>query len=114
MNPHADPRELQRAKNAENQRIRRADCGRIEEETNQAGARCKSPGLVECKSKQQAMAREVPGVVERKSAQQAAARDVPRVIEEENNQQCARCKTPGLVVIGDGLMLLLSIAKQHD
>jgi hypothetical protein len=39
MNPRADPRELQRAKNAENQRIRRADCGRIEEENDQRCAR---------------------------------------------------------------------------
>jgi hypothetical protein len=35
MNPHADPKELHRAKKADNQRIRRADCGRREEENNQ-------------------------------------------------------------------------------
>jgi hypothetical protein len=35
MNPHADPRELRRAKNADNQRLRHADHGRREEENNQ-------------------------------------------------------------------------------
>jgi hypothetical protein len=71
MNPHADPRELQHAKNAENQRIRCADSGRIEEENDQRCARRKTSGVVECKSAQQATAREVPGVVERESVQQA-------------------------------------------
>ncbi len=39
MNPHADPRELHRLKKADNHRIRRADCGRREEENNQGCAR---------------------------------------------------------------------------
>jgi hypothetical protein len=50
MNPHADPRELHRAKKADNQRMRRADCGRREEEINQQHARHKTLGVVECKS----------------------------------------------------------------
>jgi hypothetical protein len=35
MNPHADPRELRHAKNADNHRIRCADCGRREEKNDQ-------------------------------------------------------------------------------
>jgi hypothetical protein len=35
MNPHADSRELRHAKNAENQRLRRANCGKREEENDQ-------------------------------------------------------------------------------
>jgi hypothetical protein len=97
MNPHADPKELQCTKNAENQRIRCADCGRIEEENNQQCTRCKTPGVVERESAQQAMAREVPGVVEPESAQQATAREVPGVVEKANNQQYTRRKTPGVV-----------------
>jgi hypothetical protein len=35
MNLHADPRALQRAQNAETQRMRRAHHGSLEEENNQ-------------------------------------------------------------------------------
>jgi hypothetical protein len=69
MNPHADPRELHCSKKADNHRIRRADCGRREEENDQQCTRCKTPGVVEPKSGQQAAAREVLGVVECKLAQ---------------------------------------------
>ncbi len=67
MNPHTDSRELQGANNAENQRIRRADRGRIEEENDQECARSETWGVVERKSAQRATAREVPGVVEEES-----------------------------------------------
>ncbi len=46
MNPHADPREWQCAKNADNQRLRGANCGRREEDNDQQCARCKTPGVV--------------------------------------------------------------------
>jgi hypothetical protein len=65
MNPHADPRELRCANKADNHRVRRADCGRREEENDQQHARCETPGVLECESGQQAAAREVPGMVER-------------------------------------------------
>jgi hypothetical protein len=61
MNPHADPRELHRAKKADNQRIRCADCGRREEENDQQCVRCKTMGVVERESGQQVAAREVLG-----------------------------------------------------
>ncbi len=48
--------------------------GRREEENNQRHARCKTTGVVECKSAQQAAAREEPVVLECKSRQRAAAR----------------------------------------
>ncbi len=50
MHPHADPRELRRAKKADNQRIRHADCGRREKENNQQCARRETPGVVERES----------------------------------------------------------------
>jgi hypothetical protein len=61
MNPHADPRELRCAKKADNHRIRRAECGRREEENDQQHARRKTLGMLEHKSGQQAAAREVRG-----------------------------------------------------
>jgi hypothetical protein len=45
MNLHADPRALQRAQNAETQRMRRANRGSLEEENNQRRARCIIPGV---------------------------------------------------------------------
>jgi hypothetical protein len=39
-------RELLCTKNADHQRLRHADCGRGEEENNQQGARCETPGVV--------------------------------------------------------------------
>ncbi len=96
MNLHADPRALQRAQNAETQRMRRANRGSLEEEINQHRARCIIPGVQKHESAQRAAAREdgvtrqnennqprsrrnAPGVVERESAQQAAAREEPGV-----------------------------------
>ncbi len=67
MNPHADPRELHCTKNADNQRLRSADCGIREVEDAQQCARRKTPGVSECKSAQQAAAREEPAVKECKS-----------------------------------------------
>jgi hypothetical protein len=52
MNSHADPRALQRAQNAETQRMRRADRGRSEEEQDQQHARCVIPGVIERESAQ--------------------------------------------------------------
>ena len=52
MNPHADPKEMCCATKADNQRIRRAEYGRIEEENNQQCARGKTPGVVERESGQ--------------------------------------------------------------
>jgi hypothetical protein len=69
MNPHADPREWHRTKNADNQRLRHFNCGRREEENNQQCARQKLPWFVEQESAQQAAAREIPGVVGHESAQ---------------------------------------------
>jgi hypothetical protein len=69
MNPHADPRESHCTKNADNQRLRRADRGRREEENDQQHARRETPGVVERKSAQRAVAKDVPGVVEHESAQ---------------------------------------------
>ena len=64
MNLHADPRALQRAQNAETQRMRHANRGSLEEENNHRCARCVIPGVREDESAQQAAEREEPGVRE--------------------------------------------------
>jgi hypothetical protein len=62
MNPLADPRESRHAKNADNQRLRRANRGRREKEKDQRCTRRETLGVVECESAQQAVAREEPVV----------------------------------------------------
>jgi hypothetical protein len=62
MNLYADLRALQRAQNAETQRMQRADCRRSEEENDQQCARRVIPGVIERESAQQLVAREEPGV----------------------------------------------------
>ncbi len=62
MNSNDDPRALQRAQNAETQRIRRANRGSLEEEYNHCCARRAIPGVQEHESAQRAVAREEPGV----------------------------------------------------
>ncbi len=69
MNSHADPRALQQAQNVETQRMRRADCGRSEEENDQQCARGVILGVIERESAQQSVAREEPCVQECESAQ---------------------------------------------
>ncbi len=64
MNLHADPRALQRAQNAETQRMRRANPVSLEEENNYRHARRVIPGVREHESAQQAVARDEPGVRE--------------------------------------------------
>ncbi len=49
MNMNDDPRALRRAQNAETQRIRRANCGSLEEEYNHRRARRVIPGVREHK-----------------------------------------------------------------
>ena len=79
MNLNDDPRALQRAQNAETQRMRRANRGSLEEENNHRCARCVIPGVQEGKSAQRAAARVEPDVREHESAQQAVAREEPGV-----------------------------------
>ncbi len=96
MNLNDDPRALQRAQNAEIQRIQRANRGSLEEEYNHRRARRNAPGVLEHKSAQQSVAREdgmtrqnennlrrsrrnTPGVQEHKAAQQLSAREEPGV-----------------------------------
>jgi hypothetical protein len=86
MNPHADPRELCRAKKVDNQRIRCADCGRREEENDQRRARCKTLWVLECGSGKQAAARQVPGLVEHKLAQRVGQCVAAGRREKENDQ----------------------------
>ncbi len=86
MNLHADPRALQRAQNAETQRMRRANRSSLEEENDHHCARCIIPGVQEGESAQRAAAREEPGVREHESAQQAVAREEPGVREHESAQ----------------------------
>jgi hypothetical protein len=62
MNLHADPRALQRAQNAETQRMQRANCGSLEEENDQRRARRVIPGVREWESTQRLAARDEPGV----------------------------------------------------
>jgi hypothetical protein len=52
MNLHADPRALQRAQNAETQRMRRANRVSLEEENNHRRARRVIPGVREHESAQ--------------------------------------------------------------
>ena len=73
----ADPKVLRRAKNAERQRKRRADCMMVES-ADQRRAR------LERESAQRASARQDPAVRERESAQRAAARQDPAVREWES------------------------------
>ncbi len=88
MNPHADPRELHRAKKANNHRLRRADHGRREEENDQQRAR-----------------RETPGVLEHESGQRAAAREVKGVVEHSCIYKDLKCVGVGVVVIGGSMKL---------
>ena len=52
LNPDADPRALQRARNAEAQRRQRADRVRVEEEIDRRCARLEIPGVIERESAQ--------------------------------------------------------------
>ena len=79
MNMNDDPRELQRAQNAETQRIQHANRGSLEEEYNHRCAR-----------------RVIPGVQEHESAQRAVARDDGVTRQNENNQRRARRVIPGV------------------
>ncbi len=69
MNLNDDPRALRRAQNAETQRIRRANCGSLEEEYNHHHAR-----------------QAIPGVQEHESAQRLVAREDGVTRQNENNQ----------------------------
>ncbi len=65
MNLNDDPRALQRAQNAEAQRMRRANRGSLDEEYNHRRARRVIPGVREHESAQRAVTRDEPGVQER-------------------------------------------------
>jgi hypothetical protein len=94
MNPHADPRELCCTKKAANHRIRRAGCGRREDENDQQRTR-----------------RKTPGVLEHKSGQQAAAREVPGVIECSGKYKDLKCVSVGVHVVGRSMKLTRAVSK---
>ena len=95
-----DPRVLRRAKNAERQRKRRANCmmvesadqrrARIEIESAQRAAARQDPAVREWESAQRAAARQDSVVREWESVQRAAARQDPVVRERELAQRAAR------------------------
>ncbi len=61
MNPHGDPRALQRIKDAANKRKRRQNTEYRRQDTAQWRARLEQPGVLEHKAIQRATAREEPG-----------------------------------------------------
>ena len=89
MNTDADPRAVRRAKNAETQRMRRANRGALDEENDQRRARRIIPGVMDRESAQRSVAREEPGVRERESTHRAVAREGPGVRERESAQRAA-------------------------
>ena len=89
MNSDADPRAVRRAKNAETQRMRRANRGALDEENDQRRARRIIPGVMDRESAQRSVAREEPGVRERESTHRAVAREEPGVRECESAQRAA-------------------------
>ncbi len=78
MNLNDDIRAFRRAQNAEAQRKRRSNCGRLDEEYNRCNIRRQSrrnaPGVREHEAAQRLAARDVPGVREHEAAQKAVAR----------------------------------------
>ena len=87
MNPHDDPRDLRRIKNADNQKIRCLDQARRDEENEQRHTRHAQPGVIEYESVQRATLRLDPVRREEENDQRHARRAEPGVIEYESIQR---------------------------
>ena len=97
MNPHDDPRELLRMKNADNQKRSCHNLPRRDEEHEQWHTRRAQRGVLKHESIQRATAKEQAGVIEYKSIQRATERLDPERREEENEKQHTRQKQQGVL-----------------